>query len=77
MPEGKRRTRAPSGPAGVVVAARTVRMAAKQEKPDWVARRVALPGQRSFREEQGRLGQVADGPVVPMKRGNARRGKRP
>src|SRR3954453_5177427 len=71
----KRTRRAAGDPAGVVVAART------GEEP--TRNKGSLPGcrggarQRRVREDRGRPGQTADGPVVPSRPGNAGGGKGP
>ena len=65
------------GPTGVWVAARTDWAGMEQEKPVEAGWRVAASTQRLARKGRSRPRQVADGSVVPMKRGNARGGKGP
>ena len=74
---GKRARNAPDRSAGVVVTARA--------REDWCATREVCLGasrrasrrQRLAREGRSRLGQMADGLVIPTKSGNAGGGKGP
>jgi hypothetical protein len=74
---GKRARNAPDGLTGV-------KMAARMAEHRCATREVCLAttvgksaGQRRTREGQRRSGQMADGSVLPMRSGNADRGKGP
>jgi len=74
---GKRTTKAPGDPAGVLVAARMARADMEQGKSEQASRWRHHRAQRPSREGRGRPVQMADGSVRLMRRGNARGGKGP
>ncbi len=74
----KRATRASRGPTGVVTAARTEeRDDAQQGKSGWVSGTERCTTQQATREGAAWPDQMADGPVVPLRPGNAGGGKGP
>jgi hypothetical protein len=74
----KRATDAFHSPTGVVTAARTEeRDGAQQGKSGWVSGTVRCITEQATREGWAWPGQMADGPVVPLRPGNAGGGKGP